>query len=160
MSPSFGLCCSAHRPRFDVNCQLLRGYEMRHQDYLLSGIVCAVLLAAMAPAYGADPLSAGQKGLYEGVTNNIIRAAEKMPESNYSFKPSPDVRSFGQLVGHLADAQYGSCSLASGESNPMKAIEKTKTSKTDLVAALKEAVGYCNKAYSGMTDSQGGQMVK
>jgi hypothetical protein len=64
--------------------------------------MCAVL-AALAPAYGADPLSAGQKGLYEGVTNNIIRAAEKMPESNYSFKPSPDVRSFGQLVGHLAE---------------------------------------------------------
>ena len=83
-----------------------------------------------------------------------------MPEQNYSFKPTPEVRSFGQLVGHVADAQYGFCSTATGEPNPMKAIEKTKTSKADLVVALKDAVAYCNKAYAGMTDAQGSQTVK
>jgi len=96
----------------------------------------------LAPAYGADPLSAGQKGLYEGVTNNIIRAAEKMPESNYSFKPSPDVRSFGQLVGHLADYQYIFCSGAAGEKPPVTGIEDSKTSKADLVQALKDGYAY------------------
>jgi uncharacterized damage-inducible protein DinB len=83
-----------------------------------------------------------------------------MPEENYAFKPTPDVRSFGQLVGHVADAQYGLCSTAIGEPSPMKGIEKTKTSKADLVAALKDAVAYCNKAFAGMTDAQGSQMVK
>jgi len=127
---------------------------MRHQNYLFTSVVCAVLLVAVAPAYGADPLSAGQKGLYEGVTNNIIRAAEKMPESNYSFKPSPDVRSFGQLVGHLADYQYIFCSGAAGEKPPVTGIEDSKTSKADLVQALKDGYAYCDKIYSGMTDSK------
>lgn len=113
-----------------------------------------------APAAPANPISASEKGFYGVVSGQVVAAAEKMPEDNYSFKPTPDVRSFGQLVGHLADAQYGLCAEAAGEPNPKKNIEKTKTSKADLVAALKEAVAYCDKVYADMTDAQGAQMGK
>lgn len=117
-------------------------------------------LAQTPPAAPANPIAASEKGFYTLVSGYAIAAAEKMPEENYSFKPTPAVRSFGQLVGHVADAQYFFCSTATGETSPMKGIEKTKTSKADLVAALKDAVAYCNKAYTGMTDAQGSQMVK
>lgn len=89
----------------------------------------------------------------------VIAAAEKMPEESYSFKPAPDVRSFGQLVGHLADAQYFFCSTAGGETSPVSE-EKSKTSKADLVAALKDAVAYCSKTYAAMTDTKGSEMIK
>jgi uncharacterized damage-inducible protein DinB len=118
------------------------------------------ILAQETPAAPVNPISASEKGLYGFVSGVVVGAAEKMPEENYAFKPTPEVRSFGQLVGHVADAQYMFCSIATSESNSMKSIEKTKTSKADLVAALKEAVAYCDKAYAGMTDTQGGQMVK
>ena len=108
----------------------------------------------------ANPITASEKGVYSFVSNAVIGAAQKMSEENYSFKPTPEVRSFGQLVGHVADANYMFCSLASGEANPMKDIEKTKTSKADLLAALKEGVAYCNKAFDSMTDAKGSQMVK
>jgi len=108
----------------------------------------------------ANPITASERGFYSFVSNAVIGAAEKMPEGNYSFKPTPEVRSFGQLVGHEADANYMFCALASGEANPKKDIEKTKTSKADLVAALKDAVAYCNNAFDGMTDAKGSQMVK
>jgi uncharacterized damage-inducible protein DinB len=109
----------------------------------------------------ANPITASEKGLYSFVSNAVIGAAQKMPEENYSFKPTPDVRSFGQLVGHVADASYMFCSQASGEANPMKdSIEKTKTSKADLVAAVKDAVAFCNKSFEGMTDAKGSQMMK
>jgi uncharacterized damage-inducible protein DinB len=113
-----------------------------------------------SPAAASNPITAGEKGFYTVVSGEVIAAAEKMSEQNYSFKPTPDVRSFGQLVGHVADAQYGFCSTATGEPEPMKDVEKTKTTKADLVAALKDAVAYCNKAYAGMTDAQGSQTVK
>ena len=119
-----------------------------------------MVLAQEPPAAPPNPITASEKGFYTLVSSEVIAAAEKMPEGNYSFKPTPEVRSFGQLVGHVADAQYGLCSTATGEANPMKGIEKTKTSKADLVAALKDAVAYCNKAFTGMTDAQGGQIVK
>jgi len=108
----------------------------------------------------ANPITVSEKGLYSFISDNVIRAAEKMPEENYSFKPTPEVRSFGQLVGHVADANYMFCSQASGEANPMKGIEKTKTSKADLVSAMKDAVAYCNKTFDSMTDAKGSQMVK
>jgi uncharacterized damage-inducible protein DinB len=113
-----------------------------------------------APAASSNPISASEKGFYTVVSGEVIAAAEKMPEQNYSFKPTPEVRSFGQLVGHVADAQYYFCATATGEPSPTKDIEKSKTSKADLVAALKDAVAYCNKTYAGMTDAQGSQTVK
>ncbi len=113
-----------------------------------------------AAAPPANPITLSEKGLYAVVSNSVIGAAQKMPEENYSFKPTPEVRSFGQLVGHVADANYMFCSQASGEANPMKDIEKTKTSKADLVSAIKDSVAYCNKAFDGMTDAKGSQMVK
>jgi uncharacterized damage-inducible protein DinB len=108
----------------------------------------------------ANPITASEKGVYSFVSGAVIGAAQKMPEENYSFKPTPEVRSFGQLVGHVADASFMFCSQALGETNPMKDIEKTKTSKADLVAAVKDAAAYCNKAFDNMTDATGSQMVK
>src|SRR5579863_10309222 len=109
----------------------------------------------------ANPITASEKGFYSFVSEAVVGAAVKMPEENYSFRPTPEVRSFGQLVGHVADANYMFCSQSAGEANPSKgSIEKTKTSKADLVAALKDAVAYCNKAFDGMTDAKGSEMVQ
>jgi uncharacterized damage-inducible protein DinB len=113
--------------------------------------------AAQAPA---NPISASESKMYTLLSGVVIAAAEKMPEENYSFKPTVDVRSFGQLVGHLADSQYFFCSSVTGESKPSGEIEKTKTSKAELVAALKDAVAYCSKTYVGMTDGKGSEMMK
>ena len=115
--------------------------------------------ATPAPAKD-NPLSGHNKVIYGTLKNILLRAAEKMPEENYSFRPADGVRTYGQLVGHLADAQYFFCSAALGEKNPALNIEKTKTSKADLIAALKEAVAYCDRAYGGMTDASGAQAVK
>jgi len=134
-------------------------------------LVFAVLMAVSGALLGqekpqpqaappANPITASEKGLYSFVSNAVIGAAQKMPEENYSFKPTPEVRSFGQIVGHVADASYMFCSQTIGEANPAKGIEKTKTSKADLVAALKDAVAYCNKAFDSMTDAKGTQMMK
>jgi uncharacterized damage-inducible protein DinB len=132
--------------------------------FALISAVPVTLLAqetSQAPtAPPANPITASEKGLYSFVSGAVVRAAEKMPEENYSFKPTPEVRSFGQLVGHVADASYMFCSQVQGEQNPVKGIEKTKTSKADLVAALKDGVAYCNKAFESMTDAKGSEMMK
>jgi len=126
----------------------------------LPSAVLAQEKPAAQSAPPANPITSSERGLYSFVSGAVVAAAQKMPEENYSFRPTPEVRSFGQIVGHVADAQYMFCSLASGEPNPAKGIEKSKTAKADLVAALKEAVAYCNKAYDGMTDAKGSEMVK
>jgi uncharacterized damage-inducible protein DinB len=107
-----------------------------------------------------NPFSTFSKFAYARVKMILVSSAEKMPEENYNFKPTDAVRSYGQIVGHVADAQYMFCSIALGEKNPGLKIEQTKTTKADLVAALKDAVAYCDKAYDSMTDASGSQMVK
>jgi uncharacterized damage-inducible protein DinB len=107
-----------------------------------------------------NPLSSGEKGFYNYIKADLVKAAEKMPEENYSFKPTPDVRSFGQIIGHVADAQFMFCSTVLGDGMKPPGIEKSKTSKADLVKALNDASTYCDKAYDGMTDAHAAEMVK
>jgi uncharacterized damage-inducible protein DinB len=107
-----------------------------------------------------NPLSAFNKMARARVNDTLLRSAEKVPEEIYAFKPTDTVRSFGQIVGHVADAQYLFCSVVLGEKSPAPKIEQTKTTKADLVAALKDAFAYCDKAYDGMTDASATQMVK
>src|SRR5258708_5565401 len=118
-------------------------------------------IAAMtvACAFAQNPLSTETKGIYTQAKTNIIKSAEKMPEENYSFKPTPEVRSFAGVLGHVADSQYLFCSPVKGEKKD-SSVEKTKTSKADLVAALKDAFAYCDAAYDSLTDANGVQMVK
>jgi hypothetical protein len=79
---------------------------------------CAVVSFAMGASalQAQNPLSADTKFWYTTIKGFVIRAAEKMPEANYSFKPAPEVRAFGQIVGHIADDQYFFCSGVKGES--------------------------------------------
>ncbi len=121
-------------------------------------IALAVSAAALAQE---NPLSSAVKMQYGMAKTNITRAAEKVPENLYTFRPTDEVRSFGQLVGHVANAQYSFCSMAKGEKSPAPGnIEKTKTSKADLVQALKDAFAYCDQVYDGMTDTAAMQTVK
>lgn len=114
-----------------------------------------------APAVAqSNPVSEFNKEAYSRMKLWLLRSAEKVPEENYNFKPTEAVRSYGQILGHVADAQYLFCSAALGEKNPAPHIEKTKTSKADLIASLKNAFAYCDKAYDGMTDAAGAQTVK
>ena len=119
------------------------------------------LLVPAAVAVADDrPLNAFNVKAYGHLKDLVLRSAEKMPEENYNFKPTEAIRSFGQVLGHVADSQYYFCSMVLGEKNPSLKIEKTKTSKADLIASLKDAFAYCDKAYNGMTDASGNETVK
>lgn len=134
---------------------------MRHFVLVLgiSVLVSTPALAQMADA-SANPLTASAKGTYETVRRYIVKSAEKVPESEFAFKPTPEVRSFGAILGHVANANFMMCARAAGEKSPAtEDIEKTKTSKADLVKALNDAFAYCDKVYAGMNDAKGAQMV-
>ena len=90
----------------------------------------------------ANPMSASQNKMYTMLSRAVIAAAEKMPEESYSFKPTPDVRSFGQLVGHLAVPSTSSAHRWEGKTKPSGGVAKSKASRAELIAALEEAVAY------------------
>lgn len=104
-----------------------------------------------------NPLSSELKQMYTGVKNNHLKMAEKMPEEHYGFKPTADIRTFGQLVAHVADSQARTCSAVNGEPKNLNAA--AKTTKADLVAALKESFALCDKAIDALTDAKAGEMI-
>ena len=132
----------------------------------VSLLAAALVAAASTTAFAQteNPLRAGAQRTFGIVKGYITRAAEKMPEEHYAFKPTKDVRSFGQLIGHIADASYGFCAAAAGEKPPMggfeSPIEKGTTTKADLQKALADSFAYCDKIYTSMTDAAGTAMVK
>lgn len=111
-----------------------------------SALLC---LSAAGSATAQDNVLSDTTRMMYGVMSQqmLLASAEKMPEQAYAFKPTDAVRTYGQIVGHLADMQYVFCSVALGEKNPAPRVEQTRTSKADLIAALEEAVAYCDRAY-------------
>ena len=118
-----------------------------------------LVLASVCMLQAQNPMSKETKQLYTNVKGYILKSAEKMPEANYSFKPSPEVRSYGAILGHLADDQFFFCSAAKGEKKETD-IEKKAVTKAALLEELKAAFAYCDAAYDGLTDASGATMMK
>jgi uncharacterized damage-inducible protein DinB len=120
----------------------------------------ALLVAGASQAQTANPLTGGARLHYGVIKGYVTRAAAKMPEEQYSFRPAPEVRTFAQLIGHLADSNYRLCSVLAGQDPPRDAgIERTAKSKADLVMALSESFTYCDGQYAAMTDAAGTPIV-
>ena len=112
-----------------------------------------VLTAQTAPT---SPLSTEARQAWTRTMNNVIAAAEKMPEDGYAFKPTPESMSFRDIVAHAADSAMGACSGFNGERKTAGAAQMT--SKADLVGALKAAQTECDKAYS-LDDAKAVEMM-
>ncbi|MEJ2215777.1 MAG: DinB family protein [Gemmatimonadota bacterium] len=102
---------------------------------------------------------ASSKALFEVVKGYLVASAEQMPEEKYGYKPTPEVRSFGQIIGHVANSQYGFCSTALGEKPPVTEDMEKRTTKASLVQGLKDAFAYCEKAYA-MSDAAAAATTK
>jgi uncharacterized damage-inducible protein DinB len=118
-----------------------------------------IAMPAVSFAQTANPLTANAKVQLGALTGLVIRSAEKVPEDVYTFRATPEVRSMAELFGHVADALFSMCSTAGGAKPPRTGIEKAVTTKPALIAALKEAVSYCNTVFDAMTDQKGTETV-
>ena len=139
--------------------------------YVTSVLAATIVLGTSAASAQTPPAASGPppaitfaaflKTQNNAIKRNLIASAEKMPEQNYGFKPTPEVRSFGELIGHVIDANYGFCSRVKGEASPAadKSFEKV-TAKADLVKGIKEAVAYCDPVYDALTDANVVEMIK
>jgi hypothetical protein len=106
----------------------------------------------------SNPISADAKQSYISIKNILLKSADKMPEENYSFRTTPQVRTYGEMIAHIADTQIFLCAMVKGEKKAGTAAGKT--SRADLSAALKASFDYCDPVYDAMTDAAGAQTVK
>jgi len=125
-------------------------------------VLTLVMLAfGVASAAAQNPISDGIRSQWNGVKKNIKESAEQMTDENYNFKPTPDVRSFGAILSHVAGASYLFCAAARGEKSPHgeEDFEKTATTKAAIVKATNDAIAYCDAAFTALTDATAAQMI-
>jgi len=116
---------------------------------LTKGSVAAASAATVVPAPtgSADASVALQKGFAE-VSGWIMKSAELVPAEKYSYQPVKTVRTFGQLIAHIADSHNFECARATGRSVQWSdAIEKGRTDKATLVPKLKQSIDACVAAH-------------
>jgi uncharacterized damage-inducible protein DinB len=131
---------------------------MRRRNGFIAGAMCVASITAVR-AQTTYPYIGELKQNYGIVKNNLVRMAERMPEEHFGFKPAKEVRSFGESVAHVADSQSRSCSLVNG-GEPRLVDAASKTTKADLIAALRESFAVCDSAFDALTDAGAGQMVR
>jgi uncharacterized damage-inducible protein DinB len=120
-------------------------------------IAVFVILAGIAQAQTkSNPLSSDIKRGYESVKKNLLAAAEKVPDGDYGFKPTPEMRSMAEVFGHAASAQMRVCSAVAGDQSTTLKTD----GKANIVAALKESSAECDKAFDSLTDSNATEMIK
>ena len=127
---------------------------MNRISFLTIAAVCAgTAVFAQQPVTEATAL----KQQYAGIKRNMIAAAEAMPENQYNFKPSPDIRTYGALMAHVVDAQGRTCAAVAGSTPPESA--GSKTAKADLVAAMKASFDICDGVFNSLTDEDATKTV-
>jgi uncharacterized damage-inducible protein DinB len=109
-------------------------------------------------AQDTHPLISEARQNYGTVKSNVIRLVERMPEEHFSFKPAAGMRSFAEAVAHVANSQTTTCSIVNGNQRTLNA--ETRTTKIDLVAALRESFAECDTAFETMSDAAVPQMVR
>src|SRR5256885_16532154 len=136
----------------------------------MTRVVClfsGCLLAASAaiaqgpPAQGPVTTAVALQRGYAQLKTNITASAEKMPDADYFFKPTADIRGYGQLWGHVADAQFGQCSGAKGVANPRQGQPSFEelTTKADIVKAVADSFAFCDDSFSSLTEASARERI-
>jgi uncharacterized damage-inducible protein DinB len=130
-------------------------------------ITCLLFAAAAfrsvnAQSASANPVAASMRELWDSAKRNLVASAKTMPEDKYGFKPVATVRSYGEILAHVAGANFVFCAAARGEKSPHAedAFEKTAKTRAQIIKALEDSIAYCDAAYAAVTDRSAAELVK
>ena len=124
-------------------------------------LAAALVAVASLPLASRPRVASGSvsdtRAIWSEVSKYIAQSAQDMSDSDFAFRPTPQVRTFGPIIAHIAGSQHLMCAAALGETGGSEDdIEKTKTTKADIVAALKSSNEYCARAYAQADDQVAG----
>ena len=136
---------------------------MRRVQVLMGALVLAFFSTAAAPtaAQGSDDATiASVKTTYELVKGYITKAAAQVPEATYKYQPTKEVRTMGQLFGHIANANGMICGSASGTKPASSGDAEKLATKAEIQKALAASFAACDQAFTTITPSNAHEPVK
>jgi len=119
------------------------------------GFAALAALLLLPTSVTAQTMAGALLELHGVTEQNIMATAQNLSQDVYDFSPTDEVRTTGQILAHIAGAQYFFCSTAAGEQSPSaENFEETRTTKAAIVEALEGSFAYCRGVYNGMSDAQ------
>jgi DinB superfamily len=118
---------------------------------MIRGLLLVFSIGVLSAQETSNALVSEAKFPWTVVRDNLLKMAEKMPAEYYSFKPSPEIETFGQRVAHIAGANFRVCEGISGRRNPP--VRPSAGSKTELIAALRQSSAVCDSVFDSLTDA-------
>ncbi len=136
--------------------------------FLLSAALLSFAIASVTaqqpPSGQKVDIAASLQRSYAGIKNNLTQAADKLSDADYMFKPGTmsEVRTFGQLFAHVAQAQFAQCSGIKGQPNPQqgKQLEQELKTKADITKALADSFALCDEVFSSTTPENAMEYVR
>jgi hypothetical protein len=102
------------------------------------------------------PLASVIQKAFDVNANYLMMAARMMPEAAYGFRPTPELRTFGEQINHATAAQYSFCNQAGVppgiERRPPPSLRQV-TAKADVVKALDDSVAYCDNVLKAASEA-------
>ncbi len=129
----------------------------------MAGLAQSTMPGMAMPQATPQPPSTGPAsevlGTYTRLKPNVIKAAEKMPEADFQFKPTPEIRTFARVVNHVTEAQLRTCATLNGTKFDVAKVPSDTADKATIVAGLKASFDECDKAYAALTDANMTEML-
>ena len=127
---------------------------------VVAALLVTTALGAQTPS-ATNPISNAVRSDWNGVKQNVLKSASVMPGDKYGFKPVATVRTFGQILAHIAGANYIFCAAAKGEKPPYAedAFEKSATTPAAITKALQESIAFCDAAYAALDDRRAAETI-
>lgn len=122
---------------------------MTRKGWVIASVL-SFAAAATAQNGGAPTVSTEVRQNYMRTKDLIMRAAAKMPDEAYSFRATPEVRTFAQVLNHIAEAQAMVCGGINGQ---LFRVDTTKTAKSDVITELAKSFAACDRAYDSINES-------
>ena len=136
---------------------------MRAKSIVLLMTLSSAALSLRSGQAHAQGAVADIRANWRTIHGYIRQSAVDVPEDKYSWKPTPEVRSFAEQFAHVASNEIAYCAIALGQTPPATDAVKA-TTKAALLAGLDKAAQDCEKAYAqtdavaaGMTTMYGQQ---
>lgn len=130
------------------------------QNVMLMATILLTAGACVAQVPAAAPGPAGEvQAAYNRVKPNLLKAAEKMPEADFQYRPTADIRTFARIVNHVTEAQFHTCSALNGTAFDPKSVPSDTADKATVIAGLTASFAACDTAYGALTDASITEML-
>ena len=127
--------------------------------HMLGFVAAIIAMSTLRPAAQSTTIKSDLLKDWTNMKETMAKIADAMPEDKFAYKPTPEQRSYGEQILHVAEANVGLMKALGGKATE-PTIDKTATSKAAILKALADSYDYGVAVINEQTDQSIGEAVQ